>query len=247
MRELILIRHGETVFKSEERLQGGHDSPLTEKGEGEARKLGEALRKCCGPVHAWYVSPQGRARQTSKILRDTWQQGTTAVLPEEQVHDDIAEIRCGDWEGLQRSEIPAAELQRVHLSTDIAYPNGESVLDVSQRCMRFLGDWRRGLPETTSDGVHRTIVVSHGNLVRCMGGVLSGLGPDFAITAMKNNTAVSRFFTRAPLSAIRLAADAKPAPDGISDIAQKARAYMLRLLSWNHTGHLQDGNPFFAV
>lgn len=247
MLELILIRHGETVFNSEERLQGGHDSPLTEKGAAEARKLGEALRKFCGPVHAWYVSPQGRARQTSKILRDTWQQGTTAVLPEEQVHDDIAEIRCGDWEGLQRSEIPAAGLQRVHLSKDIAYPNGESVLDVSQRCMQFLGDWRRALPEMTSDGVHRTIVVSHGNLVRCMGGVLSGLGPDFAITAMKNNTAVSRFFTRAPLSAVRLSADATLDADGVGDLAKKERAYMFRMLCWNHTGHLHNGNPFFAV
>ena len=44
MFELILIRHGETEFNRAGRFQGGHDSPLTEKGEDEARKLGEAMQ-----------------------------------------------------------------------------------------------------------------------------------------------------------------------------------------------------------
>lgn len=220
MFELILIRHGETEFNRAERMQGSQDSPLTEKGQSEARRLGEAMRKFCGPIDQWYVSPQGRVRQTSAIIRSELD-----GVPDEMVHSEIVEIRCGDWEGLQRSEIPAEELKRVHLSTDTAYPNGESIMDVCARCENFLADWKSALPPDFSgnDGaLHRTVVVSHGNLIRCMGGVLSGLGPDFAVRAMKNNTAVSRFFTR-------------------------ERDFFFRMLSWNDTGHLQGGNPFFSI
>ncbi|MEQ9363968.1 MAG: histidine phosphatase family protein, partial [Leptospirales bacterium] len=186
MYELILIRHGETVFNSQERLQGGRDSPLTPRGQDEARKLGVAMAKFCGPIHAWYVSPQGRARQTSTIIRETAGEGRPASapgLPEELPHEEIVEIRCGDWEGLRRSEIPAAELKRVHLSTDVAYPNGESIIDVSNRCENFLSAWQASLPDSparpdpeTADNppAHRTVIISHGNLLRCMGGVLSG-------------------------------------------------------------------------
>lgn len=245
MFELILIRHGETIFNSEERLQGSQDSRLTPRGENEARQLGSAMRKFCGPIHAWYVSPQGRARQTSALLRDeigTDPDASTGALPDERVHDEIAEIRCGDWEGLRRAEISADELKRVHQSTDVAYPNGESIVDVSGRCESFLEDWRRELPaylptiaegsdDSGGDAIHRTVIVSHGNLIRCMGGVLSGLGPDFAIRVMKNNTGVTRFFIRE-----------HPARD------QKAiRALLFRLLTWNNTSHLSGGDPFFSV
>ena len=254
MFELILIRHGETVFNSQERLQGGQDSPLTERGEDEARKLGAAMREYCGMIHAWYVSPQGRARQTSGLLREAFEadaqaQSSASVqqLPEEQLHPEIVEIRCGDWEGLRRDEIPLADLKRVHLSTDVAYPNGESIRDVSRRCETFLKEWQAGLPAAppVGDGpngsaVHRTVVVSHGNLIRCMGGVLSGLGPGFAVRAMKNNTAVSRFFARE-----------RPDPAAVSGNthldADASAGPVFRLLTWNNTGHLSGGDPFFSV
>ncbi|MCR9142666.1 MAG: histidine phosphatase family protein [bacterium] len=245
MYELILIRHGETIFNSQERLQGGQDSALTKRGEEEAQKLGAAMRSFCGPIHAWYVSPQGRARQTSGIIRselgpDHGAPGTR--LPEERAHDAIVEIRCGDWEGLRRDEIPPAELKRVHLSTHEAYPNGESIADVSKRCEAFLKEWQTSLPAlaelqadpklTSAAGVHRTVVVSHGNLIRCLGGALSGLGPDFAVRAMKNNTAVSRFFIREH-------------PAGTTGVVDHTPMY--RMLTWNNISHLHGGDPFFSV
>lgn len=255
MFELILIRHGETVFNSQERLQGGQDSPLTERGEDEARRLGAAMREYCGTVHAWYVSPQGRARQTSGILREVFGAGdgdpgsAAPALPEEQLHPEIVEIRCGDWEGLRRDEIPLADLKRVHLSTDVAYPNGESIRDVSRRCEAFLKDWQAGLPAAppagegaNGAGVHRTVVVSHGNLIRCMGGVLSGLGPDFAVRAMKNNTAVSRFFARERPDIASVTGKTPLDPQ-----ADTGAGPVFRLLTWNNTGHLSGGDPFFSV
>ena len=217
MFELILIRHGETEFNRAGRFQGGHDSPLTEKGEDEARKLGEAMQKFGGQVHAWYISPQGRTRQTSALIREQLQM----PLPDEIPHEQIVEIRCGEWESQLRDELPQDELRRIHSSTDIPYPGGESLRDVSKRCELFLEDWKRALP-AEHGGPHRTVVVSHGNLVRCMGGVLSGIGPDFALRALKHNTGVSRFFTR-------------------------ERDFFFRLLTWNDTSHLAGGNPFFEV
>lgn len=62
----FLVRHGQTIYNSEERMQGVCDSPLTELGKQQVRESAEALE----PVHFTraYSSPLGRAVETAEII-----------------------------------------------------------------------------------------------------------------------------------------------------------------------------------
>ncbi|MGZ5146043.1 MAG: histidine phosphatase family protein, partial [Burkholderiales bacterium] len=62
MTEILLIRHGETLWNQQGRMQGQHDSPLTPVGLQQARQLAGRLRKV--PFAALYSSDLGRAHQT---------------------------------------------------------------------------------------------------------------------------------------------------------------------------------------
>ena len=63
--ELYLLRHGETEWNVQGRLQGRLDSPLTERGQEQARRQAELLA-ALPPMAAW-ASPAGRAVATARI------------------------------------------------------------------------------------------------------------------------------------------------------------------------------------
>ena len=64
--EIYFIRHGETLWNTLKIFQGSSDSPLTELGMSQARKLGEKLKDT--EFTAFYSSPMGRTIATSKLI-----------------------------------------------------------------------------------------------------------------------------------------------------------------------------------
>jgi len=68
MTELILIRHGETAWNAEHRIQGHLDSPLNDEGLAQALLLGERLGQ--EPFEHFYSSDLGRALQTAQPIAD---------------------------------------------------------------------------------------------------------------------------------------------------------------------------------
>nr|MCW1951852.1 histidine phosphatase family protein [Octadecabacter sp.] len=90
--ELYILRHGQTVWNAEDRMQGWLNSPLTPKGEADAARQGEILRSIDLAGFDFWSSPSGRAIQTAGIAC-----GPLA----EAVHTDIRlrEIGVGDWAG----------------------------------------------------------------------------------------------------------------------------------------------------
>ena len=62
--ELILVRHGETEWNSEHRVQGYTDIPLSGRGREQAARLG--LRLAREPIRALYASDLSRAVQTAE-------------------------------------------------------------------------------------------------------------------------------------------------------------------------------------
>ncbi len=95
---LYLLRHGETEFNLEGRLQGQQDSPLTARGRAQARAHGALLKTLIAEPEAWRVvaSPLGRTMDTARLAC------AELGLPEAAIETDprLKEIAFGDWEGL---------------------------------------------------------------------------------------------------------------------------------------------------
>ena len=67
MKQIFIIRHGQTEWNLARRMQGRLDSPLTHAGMEQAHSHGELL-KGLTPIEAMYVSPSGRTRETAYIV-----------------------------------------------------------------------------------------------------------------------------------------------------------------------------------
>jgi probable phosphoglycerate mutase len=100
---IYLVRHGETVWNREGRVQGHLDSPLTTRGLVQARRAGDTLRGLIDDPQEYTLltSPLGRARQTAAIVAEIvgWGSGACRQDPE------LREMSWGEWEGLTTEEI----------------------------------------------------------------------------------------------------------------------------------------------
>ena len=94
--KIILIRHGETAWNAERRLQGHLDIPLNAEGERQARLLAGAL--AAEPIDLIFSSDLQRARQTAQAV------ATLRGMPL-QIEPGLRERCYGGFEGLLYSEI----------------------------------------------------------------------------------------------------------------------------------------------
>lgn len=159
---LYLVRHGQTEFNVQRRLQGSRDSPLTAHGVDQAIRVGRMLRLMIGDMAGWTIvsSPQSRARATAEILRA--ETGIGAVATDAR----LAEISVGSWEGLTVDEIdqrwPGTDvLASVRRAWAGHCPDGESFGAAQERLSAWLEEVRG----------KRCIAVSHG----IAGSILRGL------------------------------------------------------------------------
>ncbi|GAA0177108.1 phosphoserine phosphatase 1 [Clostridium sediminicola] len=89
MTKLYLVRHGQTLWNLEGRLQGWKDSGLTDHGINQAKKAKKALEKI--PFDAIYSSDRGRTLQTATIIA-----GDEKKI---QKSSGLREMSFGEWEG----------------------------------------------------------------------------------------------------------------------------------------------------
>ena len=163
---LYLLRHGETAWNLERRMQGSKDSRLTARGRAQAAAMGRALAaelaREPGPT-LFLRSPLGRTCETASIV------GRELGLDDAEWRDDprLAELRYGDWEGSTWAEIevdhPDAMARWRADPEGFCPPGGESHFDLRRRSAAVLA-------EIIASGA-RTVVVSHG----VSGAVLRGL------------------------------------------------------------------------
>ena len=148
--KLYIIRHGQTDWNVQGRIQGRQDIPLNAAGRSQAQMLAKGMEK--RPVTAIYSSPQLRAMETAMALAGN--QGVEVIpLPE------LVEIGYGDWEGRTASDILTKERKLYeewwqHPAT-VAPPGGETLNQVDARCKKA---WERIKGEIKGD----TAVVAHG-------------------------------------------------------------------------------------
>jgi probable phosphoglycerate mutase len=172
---IYLVRHGETQFNRERRIQGHVDSPLTELGVRQAGAVGRLLRDLIREPDGWRVisSPLGRARSTAEIIADTLgnESGTLPV----ELEPRIQEMSWGSQDGRLRAEI-AAEHPETFGKTGWAFDaptDGESYDVVCAR----VGDWLASLPPEPE---RRIIAVAHGISGRVIRGLYANLPRDQA-------------------------------------------------------------------
>lgn len=152
-----LVRHGETVWNKEHRLQGWLDSPLSENGILHAQKLGEQLKNI--PFTAAYSSTSGRAKETLHYLTA----GRKLAIHYE---DDLREIFLGNWQGKTVEDIMAINHFDYELYTN--YPaqfvatHTESFGEVTERAMYTLKNIAQRYPH------EHILIVSHGVTIKCI-------------------------------------------------------------------------------
>jgi probable phosphoglycerate mutase len=168
---LILIRHGETDWNREGRLQGGQDIPLNDLGRRQAAEAAERLRTLAPDFAAldYIGSPMQRARETMDILRATLGLEAGAY----RTDDRLKELTFGSWEGYTWRDIRKAEREQAQLRErdkwSFVPPGGESYAMLAQRI-------RPVLQELTGE----TVLVSHGGVARAVLALVGAVSPQKA-------------------------------------------------------------------
>jgi probable phosphoglycerate mutase len=148
---LIVIRHGETLWNRDRRMQGTTDTPLSDVGRIQAQALGRRLAK--HGFSALYSSDLSRARDTAQAIAE--HTGRDVV-----VDPRLQERRFGIFEGLLAEEIksryPEEHARFASRDQDYEVPGGESARGFNERCLGCLSEIA---------GRHRgeeVVVVTHG-------------------------------------------------------------------------------------
>lgn len=149
--KLIVIRHAETIWNRDKRMQGTTDTQLSDVGRAQAQALG---RRLAGrDFKALYSSDLSRARDTARAIAEH--------TGRELVTDPrLQERRFGIFEGLLAAEImaryPEEHARFASRDPDYEVPGGESARSFTQRCLGCLAEIA---------GRHRggeIVVVTHG-------------------------------------------------------------------------------------
>jgi len=159
MRRCYLVRHGQTSWNRENRIQGHSDIPLDEIGLSQAQRVGAAFAEM--PVRALFTSWLARSQQTAQAIAQAHPKTLEPVIER-----DLAEIHLGDWEGLtmetleQRFPRDFADWQT--FPSRVVIPNAEPLAAFKQRVRVAFASLSERLPAGDS------VVVAHGGVIAAL-------------------------------------------------------------------------------
>ena len=159
MPEIYVIRHGQTEWNAQTRMQGQRNIPLNDIGRAQARAYGRILSAAVKNAadFDFVSSPLGRARETMALIR------TELGMPPDDYRLDprLKEVKFGDWEGRTRAglnkDAPHLLAERDAAGWNFCPPNGESYAQMSNR----VADWLSAI-------CTNTIMVAHGGVIRIL-------------------------------------------------------------------------------
>lgn len=148
---LIVVRHGETLWNREKRMQGTTDTQLSEIGLAQARAVGRRL--AARDFKALYSSDLSRARDTARVIGEHC--GHEVVIDAR-----LQERRFGIFEGLTAAEIvaryPDEHARFASRDPDYEVPGGECARKFTLRCLGALAE----IADRHRGG--EVVVVTHG-------------------------------------------------------------------------------------
>ena len=163
---IYLIRHGQTEWNIQGKIQGSHDIPLNETGLMQAGLLAAGMES--RPVKKIFASTLKRAQATAEALGN---RQNAEIIPMPQ----LMEVEFGKWEGLTWKEIEIAYPNEYrHWVMDPAHaspPGGESQKEIINRCKEAVNEMVR-----QTGGREDIAVVSHGATLAWLVSVM--LGPE---------------------------------------------------------------------
>ena len=191
MTRVVLVRHGESSYNVERRVQGHCDlSQLTENGQSGAQQVGKALKEL--KFAAAYSSPLKRAKETAELIL-----AALEAAPVPQFSDDLKEINLVQWEGMTFDQVEAEfpegfKCWRDHpqdLKMQIETPAGIEefypVPALYEQAKRF---WEAILPNHAGETI---LVVAHSGINRCLINTAIGLGPAHYQSFQQSNCGIS--------------------------------------------------------
>ncbi|WP_066381645.1 MULTISPECIES: histidine phosphatase family protein [unclassified Anabaena] len=181
MTRVIIVRHGQSTYNTEKRIQGRSDvSTLTEKGRSDAAKVGKALSNIS--FHGIYSSPLQRAKQTAEIIHGelTSKFEKSAVV---QTSDLLLEVDLPLWEAMVSADVKQQfpEDYRIwHEHPDelkmVVNQDGETqehfpVLSLYKQARQF---WQEILPHHQGETI---LIVGHNGINRALISTALGIHP----------------------------------------------------------------------
>ena len=167
-RVVYFVRHGQTDWNAQERLQGQADTDLNEKGRAQASANGRVLAGLIGEASGFdfVASPMRRTRQTMELLR-----AAMGLEPSDYATDErLVEVHFGDWQGYTFAELegvdPGCFARRQADKWGFVPPgeSAESYAALTERVRPVLESFQKN-----------TVCVTHGGVVRAVFCLLGAL------------------------------------------------------------------------
>ena len=162
---VYLLRHGETDWNSEQRIQGNTDISLNVNGLNQARQAADYLSKF--DIEAIYSSHLSRAYETASII-------ATKLQKPHFIDKELTEVNMGRWEGSRWDDIKIEYIDYLpkwlNNLENIPAPGGESYGQVQVRVVRA---YKRIISKHREDS--NILIVSHGVALKTLIAYVLGL------------------------------------------------------------------------
>ncbi len=152
---LYVLRHGQTEWNAQRRMQGRLNSPLTDQGKVQADAHGAVLKQLGGVDRLW-VSSAGRAQQTAELVN-------VHLRAPMELCDDLVERDCGAWAGKTLADVEAEDAEGLHALRADPYRyrpgGGENLMELGARIAPLMPRIKE---------VERAAVISHGVVTKAL-------------------------------------------------------------------------------
>jgi probable phosphoglycerate mutase len=171
---IYVIRHGQTDWNAERRLQGQRDIDINAVGREQARQNGKLLADILGAEAGEFdfvASPLARTRETMEIIRTAM-----GLLRQDYRTDErLVEVSFGDWEGFTLKELKATQADRL-AERNVAkwdfIPPGDDAESYEILSWR-VGSWLQSVDRPT-------VCVTHGGVIRTLFRLIAGISKEEA-------------------------------------------------------------------